>query len=137
MILVTKRQVGAFLFLWQATEHGTKTWTGIVRVEGMAQENVGDCLSALRRKGALDWAMTLPRTYRLLVRLEDLNVQERKVLQAQGGDFLIERGGIRDGGAFMDAVRRAKVVFPPDDPEADGDAYVRVRGLHRPDARTL
>ncbi len=29
------------------------------------------------------------------------------------------------------------ILITSDDPEAEGDAYVRVRGLHRPDARTL
>lgn len=112
MILITKRQARAFGALWQATDHGAHPWQGVVKVDGMAQENVGDCLHALRRKGALDWAMTIPRTYRLLIGIEELNVQERKVVQAGGGDFAIARNGIRDSGAFMDAVKRARLDPP-------------------------
>jgi len=49
MILITKRQARAFDALWQATDHGAHPWQGVVKVDGMAQENVGDCLHALRR----------------------------------------------------------------------------------------
>jgi hypothetical protein len=136
MILVTKRQVSAFLFLWEATEHGTKPWTGIVRVEGMAQENVGDCLGNLRRKGALDWQMTIPRTYRVLVKLEDLSVQERKVCQAVGGGDSSEfRGNIRDSGAFMEAVNRARLKPPAELKLKRGTLYTK--GRPDPNARTL
>ena len=137
MILVTKRQVGAFLFLWGVTEHGTKPWTGIVRVEGMAQENVSDCLHALRRRGALDWQMTLPRTYRLLVKLKDLDVQVRKVVQGVngGGDYSECRGVIRDSGAFMEAVKAAGLKPPAELKIKRGTLYTK----GRPDtnARTL
>lgn len=138
MILVTKRQVSAFLFLWEATEHGTKPWTGIVRVEGMAQENVGDCLGNLRRKGALDWQMTIPRTYRVLVKLEDLNVQERKVCQAAGGggDYSELRGNIRDSGAFL--AEALRVGLPPfEDANLPGRLSLYTRAAPRPDARAL
>ena len=137
MILVTRRQVSAFLTLWEATEHGKKPWTGVVRVDGMAQENVGDCLHNLRRKGALDWRMTIPRTYRVMVKLEALSVQERKVCQGvTSGDSSECRGGrLRDSGAFMEAVKAAGLKPPAELKLKPGTLYTK----GRPDtnARTL
>lgn len=138
MILVTKRQVSAFLFLWEATEHGTKPWTGVVRVEGIGPENVTDCLHNLRRKGAIDWKSTIPRTYRVLVNLKDLNVQERKVVQGvnSGGDHSECCGGrLRDSGAFMEAVKAAGLKPPAELKLKPGTLYTK----GRPDtnARTL
>lgn len=136
MILVTRRQVSAFLFLWEATQHGKKPWTGIVRVEGMAQENVGDCLGNLRRKGALDWQMTIPRTYRVLVKIEDLSVQERKVCQASNGETVIEGGNIRDSGAFL--AEALRVGLPPfEDANLPSRLSLYTRAPPRPDARSL
>lgn len=136
MILVTKRQVSAFLFLWEATAYGTKPWTGVVRVDGMAQENVGDCLGNLRRKSAIDWQMTIPRTYRVSVKLEDLNVQERKVCQASNGETVIKGGKIRDSGAFL--AEALRVGLPPfKDANLPASLPLYTRAAPRPDARAL
>jgi len=129
MILVTKRQVSAFLTLWEATAYGTKPWTGVVRVDGMAQENVVDCLHNLRRKGAIDWQMTIPRTYRVMVKLEALSVQDRKTVQGVngGGDYSECRGVIRDSGAFMEAVKTARLKAGEEIKFKKGTLYTKGR----------
>ena len=111
MITLSRRQKQVFDFLWNATLHGTRPWTGWLKFPDIPRQTVLASVDVLAGLGAISLEATSPqkpRIYRVLVSIDDV--------EEATGRF--DRHVEPDSGAFLELAARLRLPAFENDPRA-------------------
>jgi len=124
MITLSRRQKQVFDFLWTATLHGTRPWTGWLKFPDIPRQTVLASVDVLAGLGAISLEATSPqkpRIYRVLVSIYDVEEATYQALmgvRCQRWNGRFDRHVEPDSGAFLELAAKLRLPAFENDPRA-------------------